>query len=80
MVQLSSGFCKSNSFLQSETSAADEARRKREDNMFAIRKDKKEESLLKKRREGMQSQQDAPRAAFGTMEKKVSRAAFNDYR
>jgi hypothetical protein len=34
----------------------DEARRKREDNMVEIRKNKREESLLKKRREGLQVQ------------------------
>lgn len=36
---------------------ADEGRRRREDNMVEIRKNKREESLLKKRREGLQSQQ-----------------------
>lgn len=38
---------------------ADEARRRREDNMVEIRKNKREDNLLKKRREGMllQSQQ-----------------------
>ncbi|KAL2921208.1 Importin subunit alpha-2 [Bienertia sinuspersici] len=36
---------------------ADEGRRRREDNMVEIRKSKREESLLKKRREGLQSQQ-----------------------
>ncbi|CAM8914733.1 hypothetical protein QQ045_033116 [Rhodiola kirilowii] len=35
---------------------ADEGRRRREDNMVEIRKNKREESLMKKRREGMQSQ------------------------
>ncbi|KAK6161028.1 hypothetical protein DH2020_004409 [Rehmannia glutinosa] len=35
---------------------ADEGRRRREDNMVEIRKSKREESLLKKRREGLQQQ------------------------
>ncbi|ONK61621.1 uncharacterized protein A4U43_C08F31860 [Asparagus officinalis] len=35
---------------------ADEGRRRREDNMVEIRKSKREENLMKKRREGMQSQ------------------------
>ncbi|KAG8370621.1 hypothetical protein BUALT_Bualt13G0002400 [Buddleja alternifolia] len=35
---------------------ADEGRRRREDNMVEIRKNKREESLLKKRREGLQAQ------------------------
>ncbi|KAJ0092329.1 hypothetical protein Patl1_24946 [Pistacia atlantica] len=34
---------------------ADEGRRRREDNMVEIRKSKREESLLKKRREGLQA-------------------------
>ncbi|XP_024036257.1 importin subunit alpha-2-like [Citrus clementina] len=41
---------------------ADEGRRRREDNMVEIRKNKREESLLKKRREGLQSQQFPPPA------------------
>ncbi|KAJ7980328.1 Importin subunit alpha [Quillaja saponaria] len=36
---------------------ADEGRRRREDNMVEIRKNKREESLQKKRREGLQAQQ-----------------------
>ncbi|KAF8107994.1 hypothetical protein N665_0115s0009 [Sinapis alba] len=36
---------------------ADEARRRREDNLVEIRKNKREDSLLKKRREGMKLQQ-----------------------
>ncbi|CAN1352960.1 Importin subunit alpha-1b [Linum perenne] len=43
---------------------AEEGRRRREDNMVEIRKSKREESLLKKRREGLQPQQ-LP-AAFGS--------------
>lgn len=50
---------------------ADEARRKREDNMVEIRKNKRDESLLKKRREGMQPQQFASTAQTAAMEKKV---------
>jgi hypothetical protein len=47
---------------------ADEGRRRREDNMVEIRKNRREESLLKKRREGLQAQ--APIPAAG-VEKKV---------
>ena len=51
---------------------ADEARRKREDNMVEIRKSKREESLLKKRRDGMpQLQQFVPAAQTAAAEKKV---------
>jgi len=39
---------------------ADEGRRRREDNMVEIRKSKREESLQKKRREGLQAQQQFP--------------------
>ncbi|KAH1243579.1 Importin subunit alpha-1 [Glycine max] len=39
---------------------ADEGRRRREDNMVEIRKSKREESLLKKRREGLQAHQQLP--------------------
>ncbi|CAA7017094.1 unnamed protein product [Microthlaspi erraticum] len=39
---------------------AEEGRRRREDNMVEIRKSKREESLMKKRREGMQALQDFP--------------------
>ena len=35
---------------------AEEGRRRREDNMVEIRKNKREENLLKKRREGIQAQ------------------------
>lgn len=53
---------------------ADEGRRRREDNMVEIRKSKREESLLKKRREGLQAQQFPSAAAVhaSNMEKKVS--------
>lgn len=51
---------------------ADEGRRRREDNMVEIRKSKREESLLKKRREGLQVQQPfAPPLHTSTVEKKV---------
>lgn len=50
---------------------ADEARRKREDNMVEIRKNKREENLLKKRREGMQAQAFVPTMQATAMEKKV---------
>lgn len=39
---------------------ADEGRRRREDNMVEIRKNRREESLQKKRREGMQQAQQFP--------------------
>lgn len=44
---------------------ADEARRRREDNLVEIRKNKREDNLLKKRREGLlfHSQQQLPDAA-----------------
>jgi importin subunit alpha-6/7 len=47
---------------------AEEGRRRREDNMVEIRKSRREESLLKKRREGLQPQVPVP-ASGG--EKKV---------
>lgn len=52
---------------------ADEARRKREDNMVEIRKSKREESLLKKRRDGMPQLQQPfiPAAQSAAAEKKV---------
>ncbi|CAA7057441.1 unnamed protein product [Microthlaspi erraticum] len=55
---------------------ADEGRRRREDNMVEIRKSKREESLQKKRREGLQATQQpqfAPSAvsAASTVEKKL---------
>lgn len=39
---------------------AEEGRRRREDNMVEIRKTKREESLLKKRREGLQATTQLP--------------------
>ncbi|CAI7812445.1 unnamed protein product [Closterium sp. NIES-54] len=50
---------------------ADEARRRREDNMVEIRKSKREESLLKKRKEGMQAQVELPKIPVATVEKKL---------
>lgn len=51
---------------------AEEGRRRREDNMVEIRKNKREESLQKKRREGLQAQQFAPSANLSNLEKKVA--------
>ncbi|KAF1002554.1 importin subunit alpha-like [Apium graveolens] len=48
---------------------ADEGRRRREDNMVEIRKNRREESLLKKRREGLQAHQFNSTAA--QLEKKL---------
>lgn len=39
---------------------ADEARRRREDNLVEIRKNKREDNLLKKRREGLLQSQQLP--------------------
>jgi hypothetical protein len=52
---------------------ADEGRRRREDNMVEIRKNKREESLMKKRREGVQNQQQfsTPLQSSSIVEKKV---------
>lgn len=51
---------------------ADEGRRRREDNMVEIRKSKREESLQKKRREGLQAQQQFPTPLQSSIvEKKV---------
>ena len=47
---------------------AEEGRRRREDNMVEIRKSRREESLLKKRREGLQAQVPVPASG---VEKKV---------
>ena len=47
---------------------AEEGRRRREDNMVELRKNRREESLLKKRREGLQAQVPAPASG---VEKKV---------
>lgn len=57
---------------------ADEGRRRREDNMVEIRKNKREESLQKKRREGLQSQQQFPTPYQGsTVDKKVQIRAWS---
>ncbi|KAJ8444949.1 hypothetical protein Cgig2_029143 [Carnegiea gigantea] len=50
---------------------ADEGRRRREDNMVEIRKSKREESLLKKRREGLQAQQFPAPLHSSNVEKKL---------
>ncbi|XP_039026592.1 importin subunit alpha-2-like isoform X2 [Hibiscus syriacus] len=50
---------------------AEEGRRRREDNMVEIRKSKREESLLKKRREGLQAQQFAYSLHSSNVEKKL---------
>lgn len=52
---------------------AEEGRRRREDNMVEIRKNKREESLLKKRREGLlQAQFSSTAAAVSQLDKKVT--------
>lgn len=50
---------------------AEEGRRRREDNMVEIRKSKREESLLKKRREGLQAQQFPASVQPPNLEKKL---------
>ncbi|KAF6165601.1 hypothetical protein GIB67_021871 [Kingdonia uniflora] len=50
---------------------ADEGRRRREENMVEIRKSKREENLMKKRREGMQTQQFANALPGESFEKKL---------
>ncbi|XP_073008894.1 importin subunit alpha-1b-like [Typha latifolia] len=51
---------------------AEEGRRRREDNMVEIRKSRREESLQKKRREGMQAQQPFPQLIHtSALEKKL---------
>ncbi|KAL3625992.1 Inositol monophosphatase 1 [Castilleja foliolosa] len=49
----------------------DEGRRRREDNMVEIRKSKREESLLKKRREELEPQQFQPAVNVPQLDKKV---------
>ncbi|CAI8603516.1 unnamed protein product [Vicia faba] len=49
---------------------AEEGRRRREDTMVEIRKNRREESLLKKRREGLQPQQ-IPSSTHSVVEKKL---------
>ncbi|KAI5064309.1 hypothetical protein GOP47_0020979 [Adiantum capillus-veneris] len=49
----------------------DEARRKREENMVEIRKSKREESLLKKRKEGLPPQQLVNSSQISTTEKRL---------
>jgi len=50
---------------------AEEGRRRREDTMVEIRKNRREESLLKKRREGLQPQQIPSALHSNVVEKKV---------
>lgn len=50
---------------------AEEGRRRREDNMVEIRKNRREESLQKKRREGLQPQQLPASAPTSALERKV---------
>ncbi|PIN04639.1 Karyopherin (importin) alpha [Handroanthus impetiginosus] len=50
---------------------AEEGRRRREDNMVEIRKNKREENLLKKRREGLQAQQFHPTVNVPQLDKKL---------
>ncbi|KAH9683923.1 Importin subunit alpha-4 [Citrus sinensis] len=50
---------------------ADEARRRREDNLVEIRKNKREDSLLKKRREGLILQSQPVTEANASIEKKL---------
>jgi hypothetical protein len=51
---------------------AEEGRRRREDNMVEIRKNRREESLQKKRREGLQAQAMPASLHSSAAEKKVS--------
>ncbi|XP_020967499.1 importin subunit alpha-2 [Arachis ipaensis] len=51
---------------------AEEGRRRREDTMVEIRKNRREESLQKKRREGLQAQQIPASAQSTVLEKKVN--------
>lgn len=55
---------------------ADEARRRREDNLVEIRKNKREDSLLKKRREGLILQSQPVTEANASIEKKVKALIF----
>lgn len=55
---------------------ADEARRRREDNLVEIRKNKREDSLLKKRREGLILQSQPVTEANASIEKKVRTLIF----
>ncbi|KAK6120158.1 hypothetical protein DH2020_046064 [Rehmannia glutinosa] len=57
---------------------AEEGRRRREDNMVEIRKNKREENLLKKRREGLQAQQFQPTVNVPQSEKKLD-LSYNEF-
>lgn len=50
---------------------ADEARRRREDNLVKIRKNKREDNLLKKRREGIVLQSQPLTESNASIEKQV---------
>ncbi|GKV18458.1 hypothetical protein SLEP1_g28836 [Rubroshorea leprosula] len=50
---------------------ADEGRRRREDNVLMIRKNRREKSLQKKRREGLQAQQMPAKLYSSAVEKMV---------
>jgi hypothetical protein len=52
---------------------AKEGRRRREDNLVEIRKNRREENLQKKRREGLQAQQMSESANSTLVEKKVKK-------
>ncbi|CAA2993625.1 importin subunit alpha-like [Olea europaea subsp. europaea] len=57
---------------------AEEGRRRREDNMVEIRKNRREEGLLKKRREGLQAQQFQPTVNVPQqVDKKVKKHAYD---
>ena len=55
---------------------AEEGRRRREDNMVEIRKNRREESLQKKRREGLQAQSMPASLHSSGVEKKVDFQLF----
>lgn len=58
---------------------AEEGRRRREDNLVEIRKNKREENLMKKRREGMQAFPDFPPSStdpHAAVDKKVNSGGF----
>lgn len=56
---------------------AEEGRRRREDNMVEIRKNRREESLQKKRREGLQAQAMPASTHTASIEKKVWSSLFH---
>lgn len=59
---------------------AEEARRRREDNLVEIRKSKREDNLLKKRREGLQVQaQQQPPQQFGDGSQNIEKRVLFSY-